>query len=392
MKTSSNLLLSSPIFSTLLFLSAQGHAQQDASHTVLPAVAHLEGVGNIGAVGVQSKNLGEDDFSLLAMMATGDAQGGLLSISELPWASGKLSFTTAFVNDITLDTQYGRGTNLGEEYQQQLSGLAQFARFDSEINAQQNWYTNLGVSLVSFEGYSDRAGNEITINQAGLHDVFSTMATLGMKHNDEPSDVSAAHLKAGVELTALLFRPGQSEQAQLNYNTSYKFPLTDGLAINGYLRGSHGFVLAKKSEYDEVSEVLAELDGQCSSAACSQLENDLANYIVDGNKNGNAQALGGAYGLRSYSEQYIKGAHTLLEGLELTVALPFAVGEGNNIELVAFAEAGQAGDSLSELTDESLYSVGGGARFNIKDLPIRLEAAVGSDDTEAWLLTAGKRW
>jgi hypothetical protein len=59
---------------------------------------------------------------------------------------------------------------------------------------------------------------------------------------------------------------------------------------------------------------------------------------------------------------------------------------------VAFAEAGQANDALSSLTDDSLYSVGMGARFNINDLPIRLEAAVGSDDTQAWFLTAGKRW
>ena len=392
MKNRSNLILSTLTFGSLFSVTALSQAQEEATHNVLPAIAHFEGVGSIAAVGVQSKNLGEADAALLAMMATGDAEGGLLSISELPWASGNLSFTTAFVNDITLDTQYGRGTSISTEYEQQLSGIAQFARFESDINTQQSWYTNLGLSLVSFEGYADSDGNQISINQSGLHDVFSTMATVGITHNDEPSELDNTHLKAGIELTALLFRPGQSEQAQLNYNTSYQIPLSHGFAVTGYIRASHGFVLAKATEYDEVSEVLAELDGQCTSAACSELENDLANYIVEGNKKGNAQALGGAYGLRSYSEQYVKGAHTLLEGLEVTMALPFAVGQGNSVELVAFAEAGQASDALADLADDSLYSVGAGARFNIQDLPIRLEAAVGSDDTEAWLLTAGKRW
>jgi len=59
---------------------------------------------------------------------------------------------------------------------------------------------------------------------------------------------------------------------------------------------------------------------------------------------------------------------------------------------VSFVEAGQANDALSALVDDSLYSVGAGARFNIGNVPIRLEAAVGSDDTQAWFLTAGKRW
>ncbi len=392
MRNTLNPFVTNLVFCALLSLAIQAAAQQDASHNVLPAIAHFQGVGSIAGIGIQGKNLGDDDYSALAMVAVGDAQGALLSVSELPWANGSLSLTTALITDITLDTQYARGTNTSTKYKQHLSGLAQFARLNTRMKPHQHWYINAGLSLVSLEGYSDRQGVDIVINQSGLHDVFTTMAAVGINYDKQELSNNTQGLKANIELASLLFRPGQSDQAQLNYNTSYIYPINDATTLTGYIRGSHGFVLAKKADYDQVSEVLAEIDGQCDTAACTELENDLANYIVKGNNNGNAQALGGAYGLRSYSEQYIKGANTLLEGLELAITLPFVMKAGNSIELVSFVEAGQANDTFSELVNDSLYSLGAGARFNINKVPIRLEAAVGSDDTQAWFLTAGKRW
>jgi hypothetical protein len=394
-----------PLYLTAsMLLGALSHADAHAKssnnkateHSVLPAAIHLEGVGNIAGVAIQSKNLGEDDFSAVAGVAVGDAQAALLSLSDVAWAGGKLSFTTVFVADLTLETQYARGTSTGTRYEQSLSGLGQFVSFKSPIDQQQHWYTNLGLTLVSFEGYADAHGGDITINQSGLHDVFSTTATVGLSHDARPLTTNRSGMKANIELASQLLRAGQSDQGQVNYAASYAWSFMGDHKVTTYARGSHAFVLSKRAEYDEVSEVLAEINGQCATAnvSCTGLENDLANYIVDSNNNGSAQPLGGAYGLRSYSEQYIKAANTLLEGVELTLAMPWGKKNvnGQSIELVAFAEAGQANDALSSLTDDSLYSVGVGARFNINDLPIRLEAAVGSDDTQAWFLTAGKRW
>jgi len=375
-----------------LLVSALSSANEVSQTSVLPAAIHLEGVGNIAGVAVQAKNLGEHDYSTTAGAALGDAEGALLSVSDLPWGGGKLSLTTVFVTDITLDTQYQRGTDTGTLYEQSLSGFAQFASLKTQLNEQQHWYANLGLSLVSFEGYADKNGVDIAINQSGLHDAFSTAAAIGVGYDERNLTTGMGGLKANIELASQLFRPGQSDQGQLNYGVSHAWPFMEGHKVTTYVRGSHGFVLAKKSEYDEVSEVLAEINGQCTTTACTLLEIELASYIVDSNKNGSAQPLGGAYGLRSYSEQYIKAANTLLEGVELTLALPWAMGEGKSIELVAFAEAGQASDAISGLADDSLYSIGAGARLNINDLPLRLEAAFGSDDTEAWFLTAGKRW
>ncbi len=364
----------------------------------LPIVAHLEGVGSIAGVAVKTKLANEKE--VLVALAAGDAKGILISASNIRIGGSKLSLLAAVVQDATLKTQYGRGTDLGTEYNQSLNGLAHLASLKTKINQQQYWYASMGLSLVSLQGYKSANDDTIKINQAGLHDVFTLSTAIGFTYDERNTQVFGASIKGGVEVAGLLLRPGQSDQGQINYHTSWLWRLNESTRLSSYIRGSHGFVLAKKAQYDQLSEVISEIDGQCDSLAnltdqqnCFQLELDLASYIVTSNKKGNAQPLGGAYGLRSYSEQYIKAANTLLEGVELTYQLPWLKNTPQNtIELVAFSEIGQASDSLNKLTDDTLYSYGAGLRLNIKGTPVRLEAAKGSDETHAWYLTVGKRW
>ena len=374
-------------------------ASEDMTHKVLPGVVHLEGVGTVAVLGVQSDKVGDQDFKVVSGLAFGDVEAGLVNVSEIPLFSGKLSLSTAVVNEVEVDTQYSRGTKTGTQYEQELKGFGQFANLKTHINQQQYWYANLGVSLVSFGDYSLSNGETININDEGLHDVFSTLVSFGLATDERKSFGDNSGLLASIELAGLLFRPGQSDQGQVNYAASYRWAYEGGHSLTAYTKGSHGFVLAEKSEYDEVDEVRAEINGQCDAltdasdkANCSRLELELANYIVDSNKKGNAQALGGAYGLRSFSEQYIKAANTLLQGVEGAIRVPVSMGDGNSFELITFAESAQANDDLAEIFDDSLYSVGLGARLNLKDTPVRLEVAYGGDNTESLILTAGKKW
>ena len=384
----------------LLALSAASvQAEEGAEHSLLPGIVHFEGIGSVAVVGLKSEKVGASDLNTVAAVALGDVEGALFNVSEIPLFEGKLSLSSVFISDISIDTQYGRGLNTGTEYEQELSGFGQFASLKTQFNNQQYWYANVGASLVSLGDYATASGEVIKINDEGLHDVFSTLASVGVVTDERKASDDNSGLLASAELAALLFRPGQSDQGQLNYSASYTWAFEGRHAITGYARGSHGFVLAKRSEYDEVDEVRAEINGECNTLVsvedqqnCSTLEDDLANYIVDSNNKGNAQPLGGAYGLRSFSEQYIKASNTLLEGLEASYFLPWSAGQGNSIELIGFAESAQANDDLTSLLDDSLYSVGFGARVNLKDTPIRLETAYGSHDTQAWFLTAGKRW
>ncbi len=233
---------------------------------------------------------------------------------------------------------------------------------------------------------------------SGLHDVFSALGAVGVGIDETQSLGDHSGLKAKAELATQLFRPGQSDNGQINYGTSYTWALAGQTHLTTYAKGSHGFVIAKKAEYDEVSEVVAEIDGQCDTLTgtaqqnCESLQQDLASYIVAANNKGTAQALGGAYGLRSYSEQYIKAANAMLQGAEASLTLPYLSKKDQSLQLIVFVEGAQASDKLSTLLDDSLYSAGFGVRFNLKDLPIRLEAAYGSDDSQSWFLTAGKSW
>ena len=383
----------------LCILPALVWADDSVEHKVIPIVAHLEGIGSVAGVGLQSEKVGEADYKTTAGLAIGDIEGGAFNVSDIPLFKGKLSLTTFAVANAEVKTQYSRGTDTGIQYQQELSGFGQFANLKTHFNQQQYWYANVGMTLVSFGDYSTSSGEVIGINDEGLHDVFSTLVSIGVATDERDSFGDGSGLLASVELAGFLFRPGQSDQGQLNYASSYTWAFEGHNTVTAYARGSHGFVLAKKSDYDEVDEVLAELNGQCSTLStalersnCETLELELAQYIVDSNNKGNAQALGGAYGLRSYNEQYVKAANTFLQGVEGTISLPLSVGDGNRLELISFMESAQASDRLAEVFDDSLYSVGVGARMNVKDTPLRLEIARGSDDTEAWFFTAGKKW
>ncbi len=383
----------------LCILPALAWAGEPVQHKVIPIIAHLEGVGSVAGVGLQSENVGEEDYKATVGLAIGDIEGGAFNIADISAFKGKVSFSTFAITKAEVDTQYGRGTDTGTEYKQELSGFGQLANLKTYINQQQYWYANVGMTLVSFGDYSTSNGDVIAINDEGLHDVFSTLVSYGVAVDERDSFGDGSGLFASVELAGLLFRPGQSDQGQLNYASSYTWAFDGHNTVTAYLRGSHGFVVAKKADYDEVDEVLSELNGQCDLLVneadknrCSTLELELASFIVDSNNKGSAQALGGAYGLRSYSEQYIKAANTLLQGVEGTLNVPVSVGDGNRLELISFMESAQASDRLAQVFDDSLYSVGFGARMTIKDTPLRLEVAKGSDNSEAWFFTAGKRW
>lgn len=376
---------------------AMAEVDEETSYSVLPALVHLEGVGTVAGVGLQAKDIGSEDWQAVTGVAAGDVEAAVIGISHYPIANGHLSVNQIFVSDATLTTQYARGTDTGTEYQQNLSGAGSIAKYSQFLSAQHAWYLGAGLSTVALEGYDNEDNDKIDINDAGLHDVNTTSFSIGYHYEQSPD--SASGWQTNLEFATALFRAGQSDQGQLNHNTHYTQAISNRLSVTGYIRGSHGFVLNRKKEYDEVDEVLGALNGQCATLTtiekqqdCAQLEQDLANYIVQSNRNGSAKAIGGAYGLRSYSEQFVKAANTLLEGVELAYQLPVNLTDNKKLEIIGFSEAGQASDDIQKTFDKSLYSMGAGIRLHVNSLPIRLEIAKGNDDTQSAYLTAGKNW
>src|SRR5690606_34948992 len=108
-------------------------------------------------------------------------------------------------------------------------------------------------------------------------------------------------------------------------------------------------IVSQATAYDSDAEIRAELDAKCNSlptaqqASCTELENALVAYVLASNKYGTASAVGGGFGLRSYGEQYFRGANAWLQGMELDYRLPPAKrGKGKQrLHLIAFAESAQ---------------------------------------------------
>lgn len=400
---SSKLFISSA-YLVAIMLSNQSIADEDAEHKFFPAALHLEGVGNIYAAGVRSKNVGDLDLTVTAGVGIGDVQAAAVNISdlELSFIDGVISSTSAIITKATLDTQYIRGAkalakNKETVFEQSLTGFAQSIRYQEATSEDASWYLNASLSRVEVGGYATESGNDIDINMHLFKPITSFIPTIGYQFDERPNNEQTG-LNAKIEFNGNFFRAGDSTQGQVNYAAGYTFEL-DRHTLITYLRGSHAYIINKEKDYDTHEEVKALLKLECDAisdnaeqGSCLTLERDLTNSIVQNAIHGSANSLGGAYGLRSYSEQYVKASNTLLEGAELTLNTSWKILEDARLSFVVFAEAGQADDQIENLVDNSLYSYGVGIRTNYEGLPIRLETANGSNNEQSWFLTAGTAW
>jgi hypothetical protein len=395
--------ISAAYFSIALF-SHMSIADEDTEHRFYPAVLHLEGVGNIYAAGIRSKNVGDSDLTVTAGIGIGDVKAAALNISdiELPFIDGVISSTSILITEATLDTQYIRGAKALKKnnemvFEQSLSGIAQNLRYQEAITEDTSWYINASLSQVEVGGYATDKGDDIDINMHLFKPITSFIPTIGYQFDERPNNEQTG-LNAKIELNGNFFRAGDSTQGQVNYAAGYTFELDQHTLIT-YLRGSHAYIINREKDYDTHVEVKALLGLECDAItnnseqdSCLILERDITDSIVQSAIHGSANSLGGAYGLRSYSEQYVKASNTLLEGAELTLNSPWQVAENASVAFVFFAEAGQADEQIENLADNSLYSYGVGIRTNYEGLPIRLETANGSNNEQSWFLTAGTAW
>jgi hypothetical protein len=401
--TNSKLFIGISYFAATL-LSNQSIADEEAEHQFFPSALHLEGVGNIYAAGIRSEYVGEEDVTVTAGVAIGDMKAGALNITdiELSFLDGVVSSTSAIITKATLDTQYIRGAkgikeNNETAFEQSLTGIAQSIRYQEATSEDTSWYLNASLSQVTVEGYATDSGDDININMHLFHPITSFIPSIGYQFDERPNNGQIG-LNAKIELNGNFFRAGDSTQGQVNYAAGYTFGLGQH-TLATYLRGSHAYIIKREKGYDTHAEVKTLLGLECDAItnsseqnSCLILERDITDSIVQSAIHGSANSLGGAYGLRSYSEQYVKAANTLLEGAELTLNTQWEVVEDIPLALIVFAEAGQADDQIEKLADNSLYSYGIGIRTHYEGLPIRLETANGSNNVQSWLLTAGTAW
>lgn len=399
MKKTPRLLAFTCIAFTCIATPLTSYADKQTEYLALPGALHFDGVGTLYGAGASVKNIGESDYSAYVGIAGGDASAFGFGVADIPLLSGRVSYFYAQASDATIDTQYQRGDDNGNTYEQDLTGSIHRFALTHDLPFENTTSTiALSRSSVSIDGYADDDGNTIAINQSGLSDIETTsvMAGLTWDNRTGPTGLSQG-TKVNTSLRLDLGRTAQSDQGVFEYKLSHHLNIAPNMLASFYLNGSHAFIISEEEKYNTDAEVKSALKANCNlitnasqQASCLQLEQDLTNHIVASNKKGTAKAVGGSQGLRSYQESFFRGSNSLVEGAELQWQLPESMQFSSKAKLqwVMFAEGAQIADELNELSDNSYYSVGTGIRAYAGEIPVRAEFAHGKSGN-AFLLTAG---
>ncbi|OUS31915.1 hypothetical protein A9Q99_02140 [Gammaproteobacteria bacterium 45_16_T64] len=379
---------------------SQSAWSEEASKSVfLPGAINLYGVGTLYGAAAGVKNISDKGVNGYVAVAGGDATAFGLALTDIAFLGGKLSYLYAQADDATIETHYGRGTNVGNIYEQDLSGNVHRIALSHQLpNPQLTTELSFTRTSVSLDGYAIEDGNDIFINESGLGDIETTSVAAGITWDNRTGPQGlAAGSKVSTSLSFDLGRAGQSNQALFNYQLSHHIAISNSSLLSLYANGSHAFVLSKEDQYDTEEEVIAALDARCDEQSsvqrqndCFQLEADLATYIATSNREGTAKAVGGSQGLRSYQESFFRGSNSLVEGAEFQWKLPqeMQFTKSANLQWIAFVEEAQIADDFGDLLENSNYSIGTGLRAYVGDIPARLEFAHGKDGNSL-ILTAG---
>lgn len=394
------------LYTASLLLSAltvpTAQADEPSQTIFVPAIAHLEGVGDVFGFGVSVSDLGQSDVRVSAGVVSGDVEAVGVAVSDVKWGKGVFSYAFLDVSEAQVETQYARGLSIATPYSQELSGSGHVFAYTlpSQTFSPLTWSGGLALTDVAIGRFFDASGRRIVINDNALKDIRSVVLNAGFSW--DARETAKNNLKTGFKastgLSLTTGRDAQSDQGQFDYALSQHMALNESLLLSAYLKGSNAFIISRDSAHDEPSEIAAQLDTNCAISgtpqqvqACQQWKAEVTDYILASNTLGTAKGLGGSTGLRSYSEQYFRSANQLLEGLELQYVLPFAATEKVGLQWVSFIEYAHSSDRLERLTQDSRYSVGTGLRAHINDIPLRLEYADG-EEGDAWFLTAGLVW
>ena len=376
---------------------ANQDAQSERRFQAFPVILRIEGIGEIYGAAAGLKDVGKRGADIHVGASGGDVEAAVFSISDVQLKRSRLNYQFVNLNEATIQTQYARSTKTGPLFQQSLSGSAHHLGFEREGRREHlSSQFDLVLSNIVFEGFRDAQREQVMINRDGLHDVTSTLFRLAVNYDSREQSYFSAGRQLGNALSFTTGRKGQSDQGQWDFNFSEHLFVNDNLLLSGYFKASHAFIISEATAYDSDAEIRAELDAQCSSlpasqqAACSELENALIAYVLASNKYGTASAVGGGFGLRSYGEQFFRGANAWLQGVELDYRLPATKWQKakRSLHFIVFAESAQVNDKPSDLFDDSLHSVGMGLRMYAGELALRLESAHG-EGGNAWNFRVG---
>ena len=380
------------------------------SYRAVPGAIYLEGPGPLVGLGLGVENIYKGRVNVMVAKTLGNNSGTGFVINDIPFFSDNLSLTTfvASLDKGQFLNSYTRGLTSDSRVLQKGSGngsglIMNYKRPENKI------LINFGLmqSTINLDGYENTDNSsEILLPSAFLAPVKTSSLFVNFNFDsnrqaENENDNWQWQSKLGIK--ADTGRIGQADQLVTSLQFSGDYVLKPYLSLNGRIQSSDSFIISRQEKYESSDGVLSELKIDCSSLSgtqesdCSELRDQLANFIAKNNKYGSADAIGGSRGLRGFRELRFKAAHTRLASIESRLKIShwlpgeFFSRKSNHLAIVPFYDWGFASDNESKVFDSSEYSSGISLRLQAGELSLRLTAAKSRNDNIAFF-TVGKPW
>jgi hypothetical protein len=355
----------------------QAQFKTDPSYLFLPAPYSVPGIGQGVAYIVQAGNIADSYIDLTAIMATGDAEGKYLGVSDLHLISETLIFdyNHTSASKVAFNNYSARGIdNEKNDYT-----ILKFNQWEESF-----WNLKLSLFERRLELFVERTDIEATLekildNKGDVQSEFddpspqvteTTTTGLIFDYTDDYMDA-----RKGVRL-----KVKRSNTPPTSNEASDFFVIDKEVEI--YIPVGNYSVLAVHALYSdaEVSKtgitdpdkIANELGLLCRYDSCSQNEKNLIDRIIVERENGTASSLGGYNRLRSYPLDRFQGAHTRYFSTEFrfnfaneVTPFDFWIWKdiSTSLQWAFFYDWGTIAETEKDLWKKSVYSIGTGFRL-----------------------------
>ncbi|MDH5394495.1 MAG: hypothetical protein OEY11_15025 [Gammaproteobacteria bacterium] len=380
----------------------QSHTAQfpkNPAYVVLPVPYDYPGIGSGALLLANASNLMQTTTDVYFVEITGDADGHLAQISEIPLLTDRLlfSFQLQDINRGIVNNYANRGMHDSDASHYLLLDLTRanqtIFRLEYSSNLRRyNYYLQSIQEDYLLNAVRDPNGTLVAqLASPFSYQYDSNIMGITIDWTDDYTDPKSG-MRFGIEITD---RPAKTNNDPDYYNTSFNFlyyqPLkkNDTLVLNYFQSDAHVRTMGNTNS----SDIINQLNMNCGTdGACLQAEQDLVNTLLNARRYGTADTLGGIDRLRSYPQQRFQGSHTGFIGAEYrwnlsTESSPFNYYFWKDVrrakQIAFFAESGSVTDKASELWHDQRFTYGFGFRLLTSSGNVyRADIASGDEGTE----------
>lgn len=368
-------------------------------HLFVPLPYSMPGIGSGLFLMGYGSNLFNTTGDVIAIGVTGDAEGSVLGVDEVPLFNKHLllQFLRQDITKAAVNNYETRGMDNGKndfniiEVNSVRTGMTQLNW--NFYNRRLQLYANYYDEKVYISAIRDAKGKIINKLDKPYKDTgYGSSFAVSLDLTDDYQDPTRG-FRLRMDYTDA--PPTSSREADyyvLNFNTRLYLPVAqhDSVVLHYYQSDAY---VRRRGETD-AGVIREELGTDCApdDAVCLKAEQDLVNDIINARTYGTARKLGGKERLRSYPDGRFAGAHAGFFGVEWRMnfkqeAKPFNYWIWKDVrtglQWALFAETGSVSESSGDLWQQSRQSYGTGLRLVTGSGSVyRADIATGDEGSE----------